>query len=215
MANTVRRHKEKMVLPPISVVICDGVEDITIKISDEAGGFPDSYINNLWSYLDENQSNFTDVKGNTCLSFKDEFDFPPVAPSFSLPFSRQMARYFGGDLEVVSMEGHGSDTFIHLFKKDTELENISDVIGMNKLVIKHKKENSSKTLEKRDSPTLLSDSTKNYLIKNNNNTKIKNQLDDLITSPSPVSLDKPKLEIKNKATAFNNEWVLDLNLIKP
>jgi pyruvate dehydrogenase kinase 2/3/4 len=33
---------------------------------------------------------------------------------YGLPTSRAYARYFGGDLNVMSMEGYGTDAFLHL-----------------------------------------------------------------------------------------------------
>ena len=33
---------------------------------------------------------------------------------YGLPVSRLYARYFGGDLQVVSMEGYGTDVYLHL-----------------------------------------------------------------------------------------------------
>ena len=33
---------------------------------------------------------------------------------YGLPLSRLYARYFGGDLQMVSMEGYGTDCYIHL-----------------------------------------------------------------------------------------------------
>lgn len=32
----------------------------------------------------------------------------------SLPISRLYARYFGGDLAIISMEGYGTDAYIHV-----------------------------------------------------------------------------------------------------
>lgn len=37
--------------PPIRVVIAEGAEDITIKVSDEGGGIPRSGIDNIFSYF--------------------------------------------------------------------------------------------------------------------------------------------------------------------
>ena len=33
---------------------------------------------------------------------------------FGLPLSRLYARYFGGDLQILSMEGYGTDAYLHL-----------------------------------------------------------------------------------------------------
>ena len=33
---------------------------------------------------------------------------------YGLPISRGYARYFGGDLNIMSMEGFGTDAFLHL-----------------------------------------------------------------------------------------------------
>lgn len=44
---------------------------------------------------------------------------PPIAPlpcsyGYGLPISRLYARYFGGDLAIISMEGYGTDAYLHL-----------------------------------------------------------------------------------------------------
>ena len=39
---------------------------------------------------------------------------PPLSPKHSLPISRLYARYFGGDLAIISMEGYGTDAYIHV-----------------------------------------------------------------------------------------------------
>ena len=38
-------------LPPVRVVIAEGEEDVTIKVSDEGGGIPRSGIDRIWTYL--------------------------------------------------------------------------------------------------------------------------------------------------------------------
>ena len=37
-----------------------------------------------------------------------------VGLGYGLPLSRLYARYFGGDLEIVSMDGYGTDVFVWL-----------------------------------------------------------------------------------------------------
>ena len=45
-----------------------------------------------------------------------------VAPWAGLPISRVYARYFGGDLHIVSMEGHGTDAFLHVSRLTNHTE---------------------------------------------------------------------------------------------
>ena len=33
---------------------------------------------------------------------------------YGLPLSRLYARYFGGDLQILSMEGYGTDAYLHI-----------------------------------------------------------------------------------------------------
>mmetsp|Transcript_18178 Transcript_18178/g.36654 ORF Transcript_18178/g.36654 Transcript_18178/m.36654 type:complete len:92 (+) Transcript_18178:255-530(+) len=39
---------------------------------------------------------------------------PLAGLGYGLPISRSYARYFGGDLSIMSMEGYGTDCFLHL-----------------------------------------------------------------------------------------------------
>ena len=41
-------------------------------------------------------------------------DSPLAGLGYGLPISRAYARFFGGDLSVMSMEGSGTDVFLHL-----------------------------------------------------------------------------------------------------
>jgi len=101
------------IAPNIRVIIADGVEDVTIKVSDEGGGIPRSGLNNIWTYL------YT--TGDTPVVTSDDFD-PENTPAvlagygYGLPVSRLYARYFGGDLQIISMEGYGTDAYLHLHR---------------------------------------------------------------------------------------------------
>jgi len=45
-----------------------------------------------------------------------------------LPLSRLYARYFGGDLDLKSLEGFGTDAYIHLSRLGRNCENLPDVV---------------------------------------------------------------------------------------
>ncbi|KAL5514735.1 hypothetical protein ACEPAG_2051 [Sanghuangporus baumii] len=105
-------------LPPIKVIVSEGREDITIKISDEGGGIPRSAIRLVWTYMYTTMANqgiqddFTD----------SDFKAPMAGFGYGLPLSRLYARYFGGDLKLISMEGYGTDVYIHLNRLSSSRE---------------------------------------------------------------------------------------------
>mmetsp|Transcript_73617 Transcript_73617/g.195882 ORF Transcript_73617/g.195882 Transcript_73617/m.195882 type:complete len:377 (-) Transcript_73617:184-1314(-) len=117
MRAVVERHgkgAERAPLPPIVVVYAEGSEDVAIKISDRGGGIARSGLNRLWTYSFTTAGD-TEQKINQIL---DSSDQRPVMAGFAhgLPLSRIHARAFGGDLSVVSMQGHGTDVYIYLSK---------------------------------------------------------------------------------------------------
>ena len=93
---------EKEEFPVTKVIVAEGKEDITIKISDEGGGIPRSAIPLVWTYM------YTTVDSTPELdpSFNaTDFKAPMAGFGYGLPISRLYARYFGGDLKLISMEG--------------------------------------------------------------------------------------------------------------
>ena len=112
-------------LPPVQVIIADGTEneDVVIKIADEGGGIPRSQIHKIWSYLYTTadpavQEGFI---GKSGAADHDVSHTSPIAGlGYGLPISRSYCRYFGGAMDLVSMEGYGTDAFIHLKRLDIE-----------------------------------------------------------------------------------------------
>jgi pyruvate dehydrogenase kinase 2/3/4 len=96
--------------PPIRVVVAEGNEDVTIKVSDEGGGIPRSGLQRIWTYL------YSTAKNPVQAEDLEVGDGPVVLAGYGygLPISRLYARYFGGDLQVISMEGYGTDAYLHL-----------------------------------------------------------------------------------------------------
>ncbi|KAJ2162090.1 [Pyruvate dehydrogenase (acetyl-transferring)] kinase isozyme 2 [Coemansia sp. RSA 552] len=96
--------------PAIKVVVAEGNEDITIKVSDEGGGIPRSAMEQVWTYM------YTTAQTPMLDPEFDQSDFkaPLAGFGYGLPLSRLYARYFGGDLKLISMEGYGTDAYLHL-----------------------------------------------------------------------------------------------------
>lgn len=73
-------------------------------------------MDRIWSYL------FTTADPSVIERMldtsADSKDFDTAAPlaglGYGLPISRCYARFFGGDMSIMSMEGYGTDSFIHL-----------------------------------------------------------------------------------------------------
>ncbi|KAJ3136961.1 hypothetical protein HK100_001240 [Physocladia obscura] len=110
---------EKNPFPPIAVVVAEGEEDVTIKISDEGGGIPRSGLPLIWSYLytTANMESFVkdgEERRRTMAGYANQPIFYGHGFGYGIPSARLYARYFGGNLEVVSLEGHGTDVYIHV-----------------------------------------------------------------------------------------------------
>ncbi|CAA6663618.1 unnamed protein product [Spirodela intermedia] len=94
--------------PPVRIIVADGIEDVTIKISDEGGGIPRSGLPKIFTYLYSTAKDPVDEDSNTGSSVI------MAGYGCGLPISRLYARYFGGDLQIISMEGYGTDAYLHL-----------------------------------------------------------------------------------------------------
>ncbi|XP_062211382.1 pyruvate dehydrogenase (acetyl-transferring) kinase, mitochondrial-like [Phragmites australis] len=93
--------------PPVRIIVADGAEDVTIKISDEGGGIPRSGLSRIFTYLYSTAENPPDLDGHN-------EGVTMAGYGYGIPISRLYARYFGGDLQIISMEGYGTDAYLHL-----------------------------------------------------------------------------------------------------
>ena len=103
-------------LPPVEVTVVKSAQDLSISIADQGGGTEHQYMNTLMSYfystaeapalLDEDDAG---------ASMYTPMNLAPLAGfGYGLPVSRLYARYFGGDLNVMTMQGYGATAFVHL-----------------------------------------------------------------------------------------------------
>lgn len=92
-------------LPPLKVAICRGKEDICVKISDQGGGIPRSQSDQLFKYMYSTAPQ---------PSKSDMHTVPLAGYGYGLPISRLYARYFHGDIVLLSCEGFGTDAIIYL-----------------------------------------------------------------------------------------------------
>ncbi|XP_043224238.1 pyruvate dehydrogenase (acetyl-transferring) kinase, mitochondrial-like isoform X2 [Amphibalanus amphitrite] len=104
MRAVVEHYPDTSDFPAIQLLVVNGKEDLTIKISDRGGGVPRSVSDMLFHYL-----------YSTAPKPSASGDAAPLAGyGYGLPLSRLYARYFQGDLIVNSCEGYGTDAIIYL-----------------------------------------------------------------------------------------------------
>ena len=105
--------------PPVEVVIAEGDDMVAIKISDRGGGIPPDGMKKLWTY------SFTTAAETAGDVDAGASDAAPMAGfGHGLPLSRLYARYWGGDLRIMSLQGFGTDAYIHIHKLGTLEEHL-------------------------------------------------------------------------------------------
>uniref|UniRef100_A0A7S3YZW8 Protein-serine/threonine kinase n=2 Tax=Lotharella globosa TaxID=91324 RepID=A0A7S3YZW8_9EUKA len=130
-------------LPPIKVVFVAGNEDTTIKVIDEGGGIRRSEIETIWNFFHSTAE--APIAGTSSGPSSEELGHwmdvlrdrnnrenggPSIPPSalagygVGLPLSRLFARYFGGDITISSMEGFGTDAYLHIPRLGTNCESL-------------------------------------------------------------------------------------------
>ncbi|EKM59520.1 uncharacterized protein PHACADRAFT_250081 [Phanerochaete carnosa HHB-10118-sp] len=144
------KHPHAETLPPIRATIVSGENFVTIRISDQGGGlltpqikspsdlFSFSHVRNATrmehSRLGALRTVSSSTKGMTATVHEQLYAVNRVdAPDRStphprigigLPMSNIYATYFGGSLELVSMDGFGTDVYLRLPRLGTNLEGI-------------------------------------------------------------------------------------------
>ncbi|XP_044745480.1 pyruvate dehydrogenase (acetyl-transferring) kinase, mitochondrial [Coccinella septempunctata] len=91
--------------PPISVTVSKGKEDICLKMSDKGGGLPRSSMEHLFKYMYSTAPQPSKADAHTV---------PLAGYGCGLPISRLYARYFHGDIVLLTCEGDGTDAVIYM-----------------------------------------------------------------------------------------------------
>jgi signal transduction histidine kinase len=94
--------------PPITIVLSKGDADLTIQVSDIGGGISRTDISRIFDY------SFTTARRPSGDIEADIAHAPLAGFGYGLPLSRQYARYLGGDIQVISMDGYGTAAYVYL-----------------------------------------------------------------------------------------------------
>lgn len=122
MRAVVEHHDEADNLPEINVYVVCGKEDICIKISDRGGGIPRSLTDRLFTYM----------YSTAPIPAASDINTVPLAGyGYGLPISRLYARYFHGDLSLLSCDGLGTDAIIYLKALSNEANELLPIFNKN------------------------------------------------------------------------------------
>lgn len=133
---TVERQKARSFdffgdLPPVTVELQKGDVHVIIKISDQGGGMPKKLQQEAWQYgwttafEDAADAGDTLMMGRSDAQLKTEL----AGFGFGLPLTRLHAQYFGGDVFMQALPGHGTDMYLLLthLKEGTPSTEIDDL----------------------------------------------------------------------------------------
>lgn len=95
---------------PIHIAVSTDDHRIIIRASDRAGGIPYEVGDRIWSYLYGAAAGHTDDQAAT----------PLAGYGVGLPLSRLHARYLGGELEIRSFPGLGTDAYLLLHRIEAD-----------------------------------------------------------------------------------------------
>jgi pyruvate dehydrogenase kinase 2/3/4 len=129
MRATMETWENEEQVPDIEVQIVKSKHDISIKVSDQGGGINRNISDNVFLYLFTSATRVKltggDMGGTTSNST------PMHGLGYGLPLSRLYARYFGGEIQIQSMDGHGTDAFIYLKALETDARETLPIFNSN------------------------------------------------------------------------------------
>ncbi|KAI9197469.1 branched-chain alpha-ketoacid dehydrogenase [Polychytrium aggregatum] len=104
--------------PPVEITICEGKDDIHIRIRDQGGGISSEDLPKVFDYSFTTVPKINEDEGifetQARLAMQSGVGGPIAGLGFGLPMSRIYAKYFGGCLELIPVAGHGCDVFLTL-----------------------------------------------------------------------------------------------------
>ncbi|CAH8447980.1 unnamed protein product [Schistosoma turkestanicum] len=144
MRAVTENHTNDVHLPRINILICNGLEDIVIKVTDFGGGMALNMVEKTFRYnfttavhpanshptvlnfgdnYATNQS-VNQIKANDRMTYEVESERNACSGiagrGHGLPLSRLYARYLGGNLNLHSVEGVGTSALVYLKRKSQD-----------------------------------------------------------------------------------------------
>lgn len=130
-------------LPAVRCLVVYGEEDVSIKVSDEGGGISRSRMQDVWKFMYTTVSRSPwdsmlpnrrrlpePVRPEKAGSQRQRTDQGGVLAGFGvgLTLTRLYTQYFGGDMRILSLDGFGTDVYLHLNRLGNRCENLPRVV---------------------------------------------------------------------------------------
>ncbi|PKC14642.1 alpha-ketoacid dehydrogenase kinase [Rhizophagus irregularis] len=124
-------HNSIRSYPPILVTICSSPTDIYFRISDQGGGISDDIYSNIWSFASSTSSNkkfknFIQVPqmAATVQEYEQLIISPTLNLGIGLPMSKVYVEYWGGGINLFTMDGYGTDAYVKISRLGNKEENL-------------------------------------------------------------------------------------------
>lgn len=117
--------------PPIKVTVSANDSDVYFRISDQGGGMTKDRYERLWSYQARARTgDFDEIKEVEKLPTTVDGRANQVLQmghrhlGIGLTMSRIYAEYWGGELQIITMDGYGTDVYVRIPRLGTNIENL-------------------------------------------------------------------------------------------
>ncbi|KAI8973765.1 branched-chain alpha-ketoacid dehydrogenase [Mycotypha africana] len=116
----------------IIVTLCSNETNVLFRVSDQGGGMSKELHSSLWSFCHYvNNLNRVDR-----LEAKvHEQEKLALRLGIGLPMSKVYAEYWGGDINIMTMEGYGTDAYVRIPKLGIQNENIATNSPLNEAIM--------------------------------------------------------------------------------
>ncbi|KAI9486090.1 MAG: branched-chain alpha-ketoacid dehydrogenase [Benjaminiella poitrasii] len=156
---TIKRHPQSP--PAIQVTVSSNETDVFFRVSDQAGGIEGDRYRHLWSYQARSQmGDFDDFKAVQKVPTSIDERASQASHhhlGIGLTLSRIYAEYWGGELEVMTMDGYGTDVYVRIPRLGTHIENLG--MGQHPVFTTTTTTNHTSILKKKKTATLRLKST--------------------------------------------------------
>ncbi|KAI9319309.1 hypothetical protein BX666DRAFT_1924890 [Dichotomocladium elegans] len=127
---TMSKH-EQVPYPPIQLTVSADETDVYFRVSDQGGGIPPNKFAQLWSYQGrvpsgdfDNLNKVVAMPSSVSERASQAADLGKTHLGLGLPMSRIYAEYWGGELQVMTLEGYGTDAYVRIPRLGTSAENL-------------------------------------------------------------------------------------------